>query len=318
MAEARASWLNSGRQSGGYGPVLRINAGETFTIRLLDQQPPEWIWKHSCRTPDGKFVKVLCTNTWDDKTKCPLCRANNFDKYRELKNRDKPYPISSEYAAPVWVYEEKTVKLLVGSDVWQRVDLAFQQNIDIFAHDLSVARDDSSGRTVYNVLPAGSAKPFSETVDPEKMPKILDYKQFLADNIKRVSVITNENDALPPPAESGASSGSEHPRSFLGGAASATPPPASAPAAPANPPASAASAISSGPSAARKETMAKFQKVLGKTSFNSSVMAKVIGGINEERRGKDPNAVVTNDVEGLTDAEFSTFVDRYEKEAQVQ
>lgn len=316
MAEGRPSWLTSGRQSGGYGPVLKINAGENFTIRLLDQQPPEWIWKHSCRTPDGKFVKVLCTNTWDDKTKCPLCRANNFEKHRELKNRDKPYPISSEYAQPVYVYEEKAVKLLVGSDVWQRIDLVFQQGADIFGFDLSVTRNDDSGRTVYNVLPVGSAKPFTETVDPDKIPKIVDYKQFLADNVKRVAVITSENDPTPqPPAETAA-----QPRSMLSGAPLQTPPPAAAPAsaAPANPPAAAAPAAAGGPSPARQETMKKFQKVLGKTSFNSGIMLKVLGTINTDRKAANPQAATTSDVESLTDAEFSTFVDRYEKEAQVQ
>ena len=303
MAEQRESWLNQGKRSSAFASVLKIVAGQRVVVRLLDQTPAEEIWKHTARSPSGMFVKVLCTNTYEDKARCPLCLVNGNEKYKEIANRDRPYPISSENAKAVWVYEENKAKLLVGSDVWKRIDMVYQDNGDIFGCDLSISRSGAeSNRVVYNVRALESST-FSQEYDPESIPKIADYLQFLRDNVKKIHVI-EPGDPIPQAPEKK----NETP-SVLGGSRSETP--AQAPKEK-----TAEQPSGGGDKAEREKLMTRFQDLLNKTSFNSTAMIKGVEEANKKRLAANSSAQKASDIESLSNAEFKDFIDFYEKETK--
>jgi len=122
-----------------------------------------------------------------------MCEVNNGPKYKDLKPRDRKFPLSSDYVTVVYVYEEKRPMILVGNEVFKqwdimssRVDKETEKNFDVYAHDFSIVRDDSGGQTKYQVVTLKECE-FTVEVTAEAIPSIDSYIDWMKSNIERVS-----------------------------------------------------------------------------------------------------------------------------------
>jgi hypothetical protein len=292
MANEPVRTILGGGSKGGYlDSVLFFKADQKYTVRIFDPSNAVEIWKHNCRTSDGKYVKVLCINDFNDRTKCPLCNVNNKEKYAGFKPKDKPYPKSSEYAKAVWVYEDSAVKLMVGNEIWRNIDVIYSSGCDVHDKDISVVRKDGN-RVTYTVVPLAPSE-FKVKIDESAIPKVADYLEYLTKNISRIDLVGG------PPANPSAEKETTSVSSDTTGAK-----PSMLGGAPAAPVAA---------SGSREDLMGRFRKAINK-SFNSSLVSRCMASINEAR--KVTGQAVANDMENLSDSELKQFVDQYEKETQ--
>jgi len=283
-----SGWLDRGKTVGYLTTVLQVKADQKYTIRLLNDDPPVQLWRHACRDTYGKFVKALCVG---NRNGCKLCERNAEDRFAGLKNKDKPYPIASEYVKVVWVYQEKRPMLIVGNDIWRQLDVLFAQDINITDRDFSIVRSDQNKRVTYQVIALAPA-PFTETVDMATMPTPESYKGWLMENVQKVALPTvGGADETPEDPE---------PEKFVGGE---------------EPKAHGPQGKTESVTAERKALVDKVVFAITH-SFNAGVVGICRAKILEARKTVNPKCSLDVEFDAMSEAELQAFLDMYKVESK--
>ena len=287
--ESGSGWLgrSSSKGSSSYLPPYVMGFGENQKriIRIFDKAEPISVWRHvPCRTAEGRFLKAYCRGDFDNIVdKCPLCLFNKTEKYRDLKGKDMPFPKSSEYVKAVWSYEDNKPMLLVGNDVWRRIDAILATNVDIFSYDITVSRIDEKDKpTTYGASILPDRKEFSKVIDPATIPSVETYIDWLKDNLTKVHVTIPASLATKEEVKTVQVPANEVTPKMVGA-----------------------------PSGKRSEMKAKFGALLSE-GWNSSLIEKLMGEINGRRKMITASAPAANDLDSLNDEEYESFVNMYE------
>jgi len=304
--EAGSGWLNRKGGGGGYRPpyVLSFDKNQKHIIRIMDKSEPLSVWRHTARTMEGRFTMAFCRGDFDNVVdKCPLCLVNSSEKYRDLKGKDRPFPKGSEYVKAVWSYDDNKPMLLVGNDVWRKIDGILATGVDIFKYDITVSRVDEQDKpTSYGVSILPDRVIFDKVVDPSTIPLATDYEQWLKDNLAKVSI------TVPANVGAGGALGRDVDSNRLAGFAANTN--ANEAKAPVTPVVETVVLPAGGATNGREAAKAKFGVMLSK-GWNSALIQQLMEEINGRRKLVDSNAKLANDLESLTDSEYMSFVDMY-------
>jgi len=246
----------------GSGPsmVLQLKADQKQRVRVFNDDPCDFIWRHVWK--DGRaFIKVLCTKMTPEG--CPYCEINRWEKYIDLPNGERPYPVGTELVKLVYVYEPvNAVKFVVGTEIWKGVQ-SINAEKEILDRDLVITRSDS-GRTSYNVVDKDPSK-FEIKLDPTKFPTMDEYRDWLLKNRSRVPLMkpdgTMENVGTTTTTGSG-----EEPQS---GKSSLIP---------SNPPVAAGPKVMHSPA-----TAAKLNQMFQRLGFNHQVLSQMMKKVDAEK-----------------------------------
>ena len=285
----------------GHPDVLHFKKDDKFTVRLMDDLLAEEIWYHSCRDHMTNFVKVFCVGT---RNGCPLCEVNWSEQFINAKNIDRPYPLRSEYAKAVYVYEQNAFKIVVGKVIWiEQIKPIGVRHKTLINRDLELSRMDTKQRVAYSAIPLDPTS-FSKDVSGLRVPTIEDYRTYLKGNITKVEVIRVERGkGMPPEAHNegaGSAPSSDGIHRHVEAPAPATPASAPAPATPVPAP------QAQGVEPEREELKRRFSLLIQKKwipEVLGKLQAKYLQG------GKQ--------IEQLPIADFKSFVDEYQSEAKV-
>ena len=292
--QAGSDWLRGSKSIDSLPYVLSFQKNQKHIIRILDKVEPISVWRHTCRTAEGRFIKAYCCGDFENiKDKCPLCLINKSEKYRDLKGKDKPFPKSSEYVKVVWSYDDNKPMLLVGNDVWRRIDMVRAQGTDIFKYDIAVSRVDEENKpTTYMASALPERMAFDKVVDPAMIPSATTYVELLKNNLSKVPVTV--------PAASVAQ-----------GTTVAAQEEAKTVQVPAN---TATGSMLGAPTARRDELKAKFAALLNKgwNSSTAALISQLMTEINKRRKLMSAEAKEANDLDAFTDDEYESFIGMYE------
>lgn len=278
-----SGWLGRAKTSDFLPYVMFFKPNQKRIVRLFNKEEPISVWRHTCRTSEGRFIKAYCRGDFDNiKDKCPLCLVNTSEKYRDLKGKDKPFPKSSEYVKAVWSYDDDKPMLLVGNDIWRRIDAVLAQGVDIFKYDIAVSRiDEESKPTYYNAAALPDRMAFDKVIDPVTVPAVETYIQWLKDNLGKVPVTVPSTTIVREEVKTVEVAASE------------------------------VGKILTAPSDKRGKLKAKFADLLN-AGWNSALIAQLMEEINAKRKLMNAASPLANDLDGLNDDEYESFVNSYE------